>query len=507
MSVKRQGESGNVFFTLFGAIALVGVIGVATATLMRGPVGTMMAINQKAKVDSQLQIARKLVALNAVTTAGDCDGDGSVEPSPPDTGGSCTISLTGGGCIPSTVGAAKTDPWGTQVGYCGWNHGTSTSGGGCSAGLLQGTNATDKTVIALISAGPDRVFQTTCGNDPAYVTKGGDDIIDMWTFDEAQTMGGGGLWTLQSGKLTPSGSQDVNISNNATFASGKTADFQGTANFGAGSQLNLANGGLFNLPTQVQMPDASCNGANDGVLRINTTGGPGSRVLEICNGTSFISAGSMVSDLNSLTDAVSDSATGANLFLGNNGGNLISGALRNTAAGINAGQAVTTANDNVLLGYNAGKNIATGNGNIFIGSSGTGTTMDGSAAAANTLNIGNTIFGTGLYSGSGSIGINNPTPSATLDVNGSLKASSGTFSGTLAATGAVTAGSTLDVTGATTLGNTLSVAGNVSAPGGTVNVASNLDTTGNGSFTGTLTVGGATTINNTLHGTGNATFD
>lgn len=510
MSARRQGESGNVFFTLFGAVALVGVIGVATATLMRGPVGTMMAINQKAKVDSQLQIARKLVALNAVSTAGDCDADTFVEPSPPDTSSAgCNGLLTGGGCIPSTVGAAKTDPWGTLVGYCGWNHGTVTTGAGCSAGLLQGANATDKTVIALISAGPDRTFQTTCADGPAYVTKGGDDIVDEWTFDEAQSMGGGGLWTLQSGKLTPSGTQDVSISSNATFASGKTADFQGTANFGAGSQLNLANGGLFNLPTQVQMPDGACNGANDGVLRINTSGGPGSRVLEICNGTSFISAGSTVTDLNSLTDAVSDFATGANVFLGNGSGNLITAgsALRNTAVGIDAAQAVTTGKDNVLLGYNAGKDIDTGNGNIFIGSSSTTNAMDGTAAAANTLNIGGTIFGTSLYSGSGSIGINTATPGAMLDVNGTFRAGNGSFTGTLGAAGAVTASSTLDVTGATTLGSTLSVAGNVSAPGGTVNVASNLDTTGTGAFSGTLTVGGATTINNTLHVTGAGTFD
>ncbi len=501
MSVRRQGESGNVFFTLFGAIALVGVIGVATATLMRGPIGTMMAINQKAKVDSQLQIARKLVALNAVT-AGDCDGDGVVEPSPPDTSGSCTNPPAGGGCIPNTIGAAKTDPWGTQVGYCAWNHGTTTTG----CGLRQGANAVDKTVIALISAGPDRVFQTTCGDDPAYVTKGGDDIVDEWTFDEAQSMGGGGLWTLQSGKLTPSGSQDVSISNNATFASGKTATFEGAANFGAGSQLNLSGGGLFNLPTQIQMPDGACNGANDGVLRINTSAGPGSRVLEICNGTSFISAGSTVTDLNSLTDAVSDFATGKNVFVGNGGGALISGALRNTAVGIDAGAAVTSGKDNVLLGFNAGKNIDTGNGNIFIGSSKTTNAMDGTAAAANTLNIGGTIYGTNLYSGSGAIGINVAAPTATLDVNGSFKAISGSITSMLSAAD-VTVSGTLGVGGATTLGSTLSVAGNVSAPGGTVNVVSNLDTTGNGTFSGTLTVGGATNINNTLHVTGDGTLD
>src|ERR1035438_4349543 len=55
MTQRNIRESGNVFFTLFGAIALVGVVGVATATLMRGPVGTMVSLNERTKADTELQ--------------------------------------------------------------------------------------------------------------------------------------------------------------------------------------------------------------------------------------------------------------------------------------------------------------------------------------------------------------------------------------------------------------------------------------------------------------------
>ena len=90
--MKRRGESGNVFFTLFGAVALVGVVGVATTTLMRGPLGTVVTLNQRAKIESQLQIARKLAALeaaNLVASGGACAADTDtdyLEPLSPDIG-------------------------------------------------------------------------------------------------------------------------------------------------------------------------------------------------------------------------------------------------------------------------------------------------------------------------------------------------------------------------------------------------------------------------------------
>jgi hypothetical protein len=480
-----------------------------------------MALNLRAKVDSQLEIARKLIALDAANNAGDCDGDGFIEPAPPDTGAGCNITLPGGGCIPSNVGAAKTDPWGTMVGYCAWNHGPLTSGHGCPAGLLTGTNGTSKTVIAVISAGADRQFQSTCGNDPAYVTKGGDDIVDQWTFSEAQTLSGGGLWTLMSGNPNAiTTSKNVDIANNSTFASGTTATFQGNADFGAGSKLSLASGALLNLPTQVQLPDAMCAGAsaaaNDGVLRVNTSTG---RVLQICDPTALPSAtwvsiggSNTVTKLDDLSDAVSDFATGGNLFLGNGGGNLIvaGSAADNVAVGVNAGAGMTTGTKNLLLGYNAGHVITTGSNNIIINPAATDSTA--LATTSNLLDIGSLIYGVLPAPGGGAVGIGTATPGALLDVNGSLKAGSAAISGALSAasagiSGAATVGGTFGATGATTLGSTLSVAGNVSSPGGTVDITSGLDTTGVATFENTVTVTGATTLNNSLTVAGLATLN
>ena len=58
------------------------------------------------------------------------------------------------------------------------------------------------------------------------------------------------------------------------------------------------------------------------------------------------------------------------------------------------------------------------------------------------------------------VGVNNPSPSATLDLTGTLNATGDTtIGGTLGVTGATTLSSTLGVTGATTLSSTLGVTG------------------------------------------------
>jgi hypothetical protein len=281
---KRIGESGNIFFTLFGAVALVGVIGVATSNLMRGPVGTVMKLNQTAKAESQLQIARKMAALEAAQNINnDCEPDGFLEPLAPDkvSGADCSgLGLTGGGCMPAAVGASQNDPWGTRVGYCAWDHGPTI--GVCDpANLLDGVNATTETVIAVISAGPNRTFETTCGDDPAYIQPangGGDDIVMEWTYDDA-VQGAGGLWGLKSSDPDTAeilNNKNIEVGGSATFGSG--ASFASNVSLGAGSLLDLTAGSLLNLPDQSEL--IVCSLANDEAMRVDNSIG---LVLQICD--------------------------------------------------------------------------------------------------------------------------------------------------------------------------------------------------------------------------------
>lgn len=83
-----------------------------------------------------------------------------------------------GGEIPASSGAPRIDAWGTAYGYCAWDNGATNS----STNRLIGDNpgSDSSMVFALISAGPDRQFVTTCANIKAG-TVNGDDIVQTYT--------------------------------------------------------------------------------------------------------------------------------------------------------------------------------------------------------------------------------------------------------------------------------------------------------------------------------------
>ncbi|MDD5627182.1 MAG: hypothetical protein PHW01_04225, partial [Patescibacteria group bacterium] len=108
-------------------------------------------------------------------------------------------------------------------------------------------------------------------------------------------------------------------------------------------------------------------------------------------------------------------AIGSTAGFGASGGSSISNSV---LVGYGAGRTLLTGGDNnILLGYQAGDNLTTGAKNIVIGYN-----IDApTATSANTLNIGNLIFGTGLTgsgaTSAGSVGIGTTTPSYKLDIN------------------------------------------------------------------------------------------
>ncbi len=156
---------------------------------------------------------------------------------------------------------------------------------------------------------------------------------------------------------------------------------------------------------------------------------------------------SLTYGINDLTDGKTGSSS---LFLGTIPSGLTGTAEQNTVIGINAGSALTDGKKNILIGKDAGIGITTGNDNIDLSIGGAGiTTGDGnivigkypisvaSGSADNQMNIGNTIYATGMYTSAVKVGIGegNHAPSSTLDVDGSvsLALSSGTADYTLTA--------------------------------------------------------------------------
>ena len=121
----------------------------------------------------QGQILTNTAASIISSRARDEDNDGFLEPpgvaSPP-TGVAVPV---GGGVLPSGTAVSATDGYGTPLGYCAWDHGPVTG----LAGLLAGSSLGHGPMIAVIFAGPNRVFDTTCAALASGGFAGGDDYV------------------------------------------------------------------------------------------------------------------------------------------------------------------------------------------------------------------------------------------------------------------------------------------------------------------------------------------
>ncbi len=169
-----QHNAGNIFFMLFGAVALIGAFTVGSSNIIKGLVTSMSDVTRKTIAEEKMNGAARISIMDATTSQpndGDCDEDGMVEPLPYRDAGTGPHP-TGGGWVPQDIGATTKDPWGTEFGYCVWDMGATTVSdndpacGGNTAKRLEGAIGTDTVVAAVISAGKDRKFQTSCAAAP-----------------------------------------------------------------------------------------------------------------------------------------------------------------------------------------------------------------------------------------------------------------------------------------------------------------------------------------------------
>ncbi|MGH1455934.1 MAG: tail fiber domain-containing protein [Alphaproteobacteria bacterium] len=465
LKALRDDQRGNIFFMLFGAVAVVGVLGAVTVSTMRGPLSTMVEVQARAKAESEMAIGSRLAMLESIEDVdnGDCDGDLMVEPLEFEPNGGVP---TGGGLLPSSVSSSRIDPWGTDYGYCAWDPGTITGDAGCDKNgtggnqLLNGDGASDTyTVIAIISAGPDQIFDTTCTAGPVAVNKGGDDIVIDFTY-AAAAAATDGLWSL-SAPDTAAIDKNLDVTGSASFSNGIDLSASATSalTLGAASML---------FPTEGTL--STCNGANDGLLRLNTATTPDS--LELCD---------------------------------------------DPIGWVNVGAAgsIWSSNTTDEIYFNTG-----GTTEVGIGTTTPNNTLDivGTLDVSGAVTFGSTLGIIGAISNSGG----DVTINDNVAVTGDYASTNGDITltnGTLDVGGAATLGSTLDVTGdytstngditltngtlgvggAATLGSTLDIAGNFDIGSGDFTVDA---TNGNTVITGTIDAQGA--ISNS---TGDVTLD
>lgn len=418
----RSSQSGNVFFALFGAVALVGVVGATSMQVMRGPVRSMSEVTKRTVAENNMIASSKLALLAATTQAndGDCDADGFVEPIPFENAGA-SPKPTGGGYLPATIGAAINDPWDTRYGYCVWDHGATTAG--CGGGnYLTGENSNTGYAIAIISAGPDRTFNTTCSAYPSAMalnkTPGSDDVVLGYTYAEAEA-NSGGLWNLQSGDPNT-----AEIAKNLEVKdSGGTTTFALDAQTGIGDFIGLTTGAIAakgSNPLSITgglkfdtalVETGACTAANTDAFAFDTAGDK----LIRCNGTNWVAAGG--------SDNLGNHIATQNVQLGSywlsgDGGN--EGIQVNATGGVTTSGTIAPGGDIIL-----GSRWLTGDGT---GSDGLQVSSTGAVSTSSTITPGgNIILGTNWLSGDGgnegvfikadgSVGLGTNNPSSRLAV-------------------------------------------------------------------------------------------
>lgn len=199
--IRKPHQDGSIFFALFASLGMVAAIGVASMNLLKGPVRTMAQVTNNTIAQNNMIATGKLALVMSTKTPGDCDNDGKIEPLEWKEAGT-EPAPANGGLVPASIGASLQDPWGRSYGYCAWDHGTITQANDCGAGArrLKGGQLPANPVVAVISSGPDQIFQTGCVPDgqARYVLKppGSDDLVLSYSYAEAMAMAGD-LWNLK----------------------------------------------------------------------------------------------------------------------------------------------------------------------------------------------------------------------------------------------------------------------------------------------------------------------
>lgn len=163
--IKRKQQAGLTMAILLGAVILLGVLAYIGSTVYT----TIISGNQRANLTimSSQSLTQAAFILTSETTR---NASGIPVATAFSTG---TTVPTNGGLIPTTSAAPKTDSWGSNIGYC----------------TQAATNQSDP-VFAVLSAGPNKVFNTTCDQALTGVTIGDDKVIVKSVANILQGVGG-----------------------------------------------------------------------------------------------------------------------------------------------------------------------------------------------------------------------------------------------------------------------------------------------------------------------------
>lgn len=166
-NIIKRSLLGIALAYLLAACAMAAVLSLVAFSYFYPLLRTNKIVTRNSASSSLLtQAAYALAAESA-----DSDADGAYEPPAFQTGAGGPAD---GGTIPASSHAPKTDAYGINFGYCAWDNGTTNS----SANRITGDNpATPSSVtLAVVAAGPDHLFQSTCANIKNGIISGDDEV-------------------------------------------------------------------------------------------------------------------------------------------------------------------------------------------------------------------------------------------------------------------------------------------------------------------------------------------
>lgn len=283
---KIKSEKGNVFTFLLGGIAIVGVLSFGGYQLLSGPLTSASNVSQINIAKNQLVMVSQVLIMDATNQAGggDCDNDGFIEPRAFRT--PTGAAPTNGGYISLEAGTPTLDPWGSEFGYCVWDVGPLSATSSCAsgAGRIDGADdplanpANSSLVFAIVSSGPDKVFETDCNayvdSSTDQITTAGDDIVKGFTYQQANTASSA-LWNMKSGANNIAETQKK-LEVGSDFALDTTAGSIQASSLNTSGKI-IADGGLI---VGAQGTVTSCAGSDAGTIRYNS----GDQAIDICDG-------------------------------------------------------------------------------------------------------------------------------------------------------------------------------------------------------------------------------
>lgn len=253
MSHRRENERGAAVGIILAGIILLGSLAFVGTQVLVGPTKTTVNVTNRNETRSILRTNAEILLAEGAMDTDDVRLPLGMETATIPVG---FTAPTGGGVIPASSRARETDPYSTPYGYCAWDNGNNQASANHIAGTAGAAGSTavlSSPQLAVISAGPDGVIDTTCvqaGNN----NEQNDDLIVMMTVADAFSLAA--LWEpgADAGTITYGNRVGINQNppdpgynlhvNGATYLEGAT-DIEGAVDMRA----NVVVGGNITATT------------------------------------------------------------------------------------------------------------------------------------------------------------------------------------------------------------------------------------------------------------------